>query len=388
MKKFVSRYLYAMIITLAIVNLVSCSDDDDDEIPRNQELEDIVTQYVNNTVIVTYKNMADASIELEKACIDLRTDRTNATKAKAATDAWIKTRVYWEQAEAFLFGPADLEGIDPHIDSWPLDKSELDALLADTQIMNQFDAKYATANLEDALLGFHAIEYILFRDATPRTDATDNELKYAVGVAGDLKLHCFLLEAYWAGTDKVSTEKQECIKDSKIKVKSNWGENMINAGLAGSTYKTQVDAVIEIIYGDKGCRGISNEVGAVKIVDPVDSGNVLDVESWYSWNSIADFQDNIRGIENSYMGGVSYGNNRNESKSIYNYVKTFNPELAEELKAKITETIGADGTTGIGTIPYPFRDHLTRSDTQKATDACLELCDVLTKVSTAIRNHN
>lgn len=380
MKKILHLPLFLMIACLWI--LASCSSDNDSSSTgTDATVKAILKQYVNNTIIVTYHNLADATANLENACITLQGSKTQANVDAAAT-VWVKARKYWEQSEAFLFGPATIRGIDPHIDSWPLDKTNLDNLLNNASIMSSFDASYATTNLNGGLLGFHALEYVLFRNGKSRsaTDITADELKYAVGVAGDLKLECVILEASWSGVSNISIDKQKLLSDNEIDISDNMGEQLINAGESGSQFTSQKQALLEILQGEKGCRGIANEVGNTKITDPVNSGNVLDVESWYSWNSKTDFQDNIRGVLNSVDGGVGYDNHRNESLSILSYLQNVDSSLAAKLLTAINETIGEDGKTGLGTIAYPFRNHLTKAENQKAIDACNNLVSVIDEV--------
>jgi len=380
-------HLPLLLFCVGALSLSSCkSDGNSSETPTDKTLKEILTQYVNNTVRITYHNLADASIELEKACETLQSNKTQ-TNVDSAAHAWVKARKYWESSEAFLFGPATIRGIDPHIDSWPLDKSQLDALLGNATIMANFNADYATNNLNGGLLGFHALEYVLFRDGASRSvsDISDNELKYAVGVAGDLKLQSVTLEADWSGEDNLSAEKQSLLKDKEVTVSENWGDQIMDAGESGSQYKTQKEAILEILQAEKGCRGIADEVGNTKITDPVNSGNVLDVESWYSWNSKYDFQNNIRGVLNSCDGGVDYDNKRDTKLSIISYVKSLDLAEGTKLETAITDAIGEDGKTGIGTIPYPFRNHLNKADTQKAIDACNNLVDVIDEVCVLIQ---
>ena len=47
---------------------------------------------------------------------------------------------------------------------------------------------------------------------------------------------------------------------------------------------------------------IADEVANGKISDPFNEKDTTLVESQFSFNSISDFQDNIRGIQNVYMG--------------------------------------------------------------------------------------
>lgn len=398
MKKFLKFPLYMALAATLTVNLSSCSDDDpapNTGIDNTEELEAILAQYVDNTVVPTYNRLADATITLEEACNTLYQHKVagTATQAdvQAVCDAWIDSRKFWEYSEAFLLGPATLQGIDPHIDSWPLDKTALDKLLVNAQIMEDLDASYITTNYgSGGLCGFHALEYVVFESGKAKEVAkiTLNESKYAYAVSGDLKLQCVILEAAWAGYDNISADKQDYLEEEDAVPDSNvdnWGEHFKNAGNAGSRYRTQIEAIVDLVKADKGCFGIANEVGDTKISDPVASGNVLDVESWYSYNSKTDFQDNIRGIQNVIMGGVS--DKRDESKSIYAYLKQKNSSLANELKAAIENCIGEDGKTGIGTIIYPFRDNLEPEKNEVAIASCQALRDKLSEVSTYLQEN-
>ena len=131
------KFNFSSSIALALLmtfSLGSCSDDNngnDDINPNLTVLENAVPLYVNNVVISTYKSLADKTIDLYDALAALKKDRTNAN-VKTAVDKWIETRDYWELSEAFLYGAAADFGIDPHIDTWPLDKSALISLLKNT----------------------------------------------------------------------------------------------------------------------------------------------------------------------------------------------------------------------------------------------------------------
>ena len=64
-------------------------------------------------------------------------------------------------------------------------------------------------------------------------------------------------------------------------------------------YKTQNQVLEEII--DNGLCNIANEVGTQKIGNPYREQDVYAVESWYSFNSLDDYENNIISIENSYL---------------------------------------------------------------------------------------
>lgn len=362
-KDFIKRGLPLVVAVLA---LMSCSDSKSDE-PQSTDTQKkaIITQYVNGVVVPTYRSLADRALELSDLCTQLRETPSQAL-VQQACDKWIEARKYWELSEAFLYGAAADYYIDPHIDSWPLQKNQLDNVLANTTLIAELDEDGASADgfatLGYGLLGFHAVEYVLFRDGHARNvgDISENELIYNAAVAEDLAWQTVRLEAAWAGLDNVSNAKRTILSDAELEPSTNYGDQMITAGLPGnSAYKTQLDAMIQILQG---ASDISDEVGNTKITDPVNSGNVLDVESWYSWNSIADFTDNLRSVRNAYYCSLD---GKVNSNSLAAYLSKNNPTVDTNLRAAIDEAINT-----VAAMPAPFRNHLTKAETQAAVDAC------------------
>lgn len=365
-----------MLVTLAGMTLgfAACSDSNDDPDPNQLDSKKtaIITQYVNGVVVPTYKSLADEANELAALCQQLRENPTQG-KVQECCDKWISARKYWELSEAFLFGAAADYNIDPHIDSWPLQKSQLDNILNNSSLIAALDEDGAGADafatLGYGLLGFHAVEYVLFRDGAARNvgDITERELIYNAAVAQDLANQTVRLEASWAGMNNISSAKRAILEEYELEPSFNYGENMIDAGKAGnSLYKTQLAAMEQILTG---ASDISDEVGNTKITDPVNSGNVLDVESWYSWNSIADFTDNIRSVRNAYYGSLDGTVNNN---SLAAYMNKVNASLDSNVRSAIDNAIKE-----VSGMPAPFRNHLSKTETQKAVDACNQLLDAL-----------
>ena len=365
-----------MLVTLAGLTLgfAACSDNNDDPDPNQLDSKKtaIITQYVNGVVVPTYKSLADEANELAALCQQLRENPTQS-KLQECCDKWISARKYWELSEAFLFGAAADYNIDPHIDSWPLQKSQLDNILNNSTLIAALDEDGAGADafatLGYGLLGFHAVEYVLFRDGAARNvgDISERELIYNAAVAQDLANQTVRLEASWAGLNNISSAKRAILEEYELEPSFNYGENMIDAGKAGnSLYKTQLAAMEQILTG---ASDISDEVGNTKITDPVNSGNVLDVESWYSWNSIADFTDNIRSVRNAYYGSLDGTINSN---SLATYMNKVNASLDSDVRSAIDNAIKE-----VSSMPAPFRNHLSKNETQKAVDACNQLLDAL-----------
>lgn len=384
MRIFLKCLSTAALAVVIVFSTVSCSDSEDNTGNENQEiLEKAVPQYVNNVVITTYKSLADETIDLYEALVALKANKTDANAQKAA-DEWIATRKYWELSEAFLFGAAADFGIDPHIDTWPLDRTALVSLLNNSEYLASMDSEdgpaWAGEKLGPSLLGFHGIEYILYANGNVKSAdlIKNNELIYAVAVAGDLRNQCIRLEAAWAGLDNVSTEKQKLIEKFELGVtmgnKSHYGADMINAGKAGSTYKTILDANEAII---EGCVTIADEVATMKIGKPHTGEDQNYLESPYSYNSRTDFVDNIKSIENAYLGGISTST---RGVSVSDYIKAIDPTLNTKVIDAITNAI-----VKIEAIPYPFDTNYSSTQAEAAMNACNELADILTEAKVALR---
>jgi len=386
-----------MYAALALIfAFASCSDDDDDDLDdtdKDKTFTEITKQYVNNTVITTYRSLADESIVLYNAAVALKANKTTEN-VKAVADSWVKARDYWELSEAWLYGPAGDFGIDPHIDTWPLDVNALEStILTNDEYIQKMAAAdgdvWAGKFFEDGLLGFHGIEYIIFEGGKTKdvSKISDKHLIYIVAVAGDLRNQCFRLEASWAGVDNVTAEKKAKIKelgfsttygsasDGKDEGRYPYGQAMLTPGLT-DLVRYSVDACETIL---EGCMTIADEVGSMKIGRPHTGSTAEDlnyIESPYSYNSKVDFVGNIKSIENAYLGGIE----GNRGASLSAYIKTVDPALDTEIKDAMTDAIAK-----INAIPYPFVDNFTSSEAGKAMDACNELEKILTKAKDALR---
>lgn len=375
-----AKFLSMAALVALSLGVVSCSDNNDDlEVKSVKEsaLEAAIDPYVENTVLPVYAEMADKAILLSDLCETMQTKHAAGTltsaDVKAAGEAWKASRKAWERSEAFLFGPAAQHNIDPHIDSWPLDKAAMDDLLADIRNGKKLDI---ANNFNYGLLGFHSVEYLLFElDASEENSLvhslnyTAEELAYLVTVANDLRDQCVLLEACWAGMDNISEAKRKILEDAELDYGEEYGWEMKNAGKAGSRFKSYQDAAEEVLQG---CIDIADEVGNVKIGRPNSASSEEDknyIESPYSLNSIEDFEDNIISIENSYIG------TRSGDKSISDYVKSKDAELDKRLRQAIS-----DSRAAIRAIPEPFAKNATCDAADNAVKMVgTDLVDVLTE---------
>lgn len=278
----------------------------------------VVENIVSNVIVPTYTQLADETEALENTLKGLTVNTITQEQINSACEDFKKARLYWERSEAFLGGAASDFDIDPTIDSWPLNRSLL---------LSYFNNGMNEEMLEDAtILGFHALEFILFRDGQPRkvaelqsNDTYKNfenisgakELAYAQTICALLKQRTFQLQVAWEGETAANASRVAVVKSAKLDYTTenglSYGENLIKAGISGSksTFPNLQAAISQLLSDDEGsCLAICAEVGSAKIANPFSSGDISYVESPYSYNSITDFRDNIRSIRNIWLGST------------------------------------------------------------------------------------
>jgi hypothetical protein len=279
-------------------------------------LRQVLTNLVSNVIVPTYTDLANDVEDLEKTLNGLTPSTITQAQIDKACADFKAARQHWERSEAFLGGAASDFSIDPTIDSWPLDRAEL---------LDYFKGGMK-AEIEDesTILGFHALEFILFRNGQNRkvaelqgNDTYTNfesvsgadELKYAQQVCKLLKERCFQLQVAWEGEKNPS--RVAVVKAAGLPYQTenglSYGENLTGAGQnSKSTFPSLKDAVAQVLSSDEGsCVAICNEVGTAKVANPFSAGDIAYVESPYSYNSITDFQDNIRSIRNVWFGSTN-----------------------------------------------------------------------------------
>jgi iron uptake system EfeUOB component EfeO/EfeM len=380
MKKLCKNAALIAASILLTANFSSCNKDpqDNTEEANKATKEAIVKQYLNHTVYPTYANLASEADKLVENLEALKENKTQAN-VNAATATFLEARHWWEMSEAFLFGAASDFGIDPHIDSWPLDEDAFNNLMGSPNMIAMLaddeDGTVAGEQLGNALLGFHGIEYILFRDGQPRNvnEINDDMMTYVLAVSRDLRNRCFQLEVSW--NENAPKAHKDLMEELEFNTTVNGGGNtygtsMIQAGQAGSTFTTFTNALEAIADG---CLDIADEVGTSKIGKPHTGEDPTYVESPYSQKSKTDFYDNITSIKNAYMGGME--GQRDESMSLHTYIGENNSELNSRVIVAIETAL-----LKIQTMKAPFVQYYADASAGEAMEACQNLSDVMAEV--------
>ena len=128
-------------LLLAFAFIAGCgSDEEDDEHDDHDHGEafdasTMLNDFANTVVLATYTDLDSKAGELLAAVKALEGDTSQANLEKAQ-QAWKATRTPWEQSESFLFGPVDTQGLDPALDSWPVDHVNLQSVLDSGDAVN------------------------------------------------------------------------------------------------------------------------------------------------------------------------------------------------------------------------------------------------------------
>ena len=344
----------AAIAAVVTAGFASCSSDDE----------------VNNSVV------SGTQAALDQACAD-----------------WKVARANWENTEAFLFGAADVYSIDPHTDTWPVAANDLAEVLRDEKAMSNLDNFIKTANA--GILGYHGLEYVLFRQGQPRQidQITNLEYNYICAVAKDLYYATSTLEAAWDSKES-NAERQKIAKEyvathlsinddgdqqGKLAGFQNFGKAFKNPGTGD--WETALDATREIISG---CRDIIGEVGDSKIGLPYTGEDATYIESPYAYNSIVDFYDNIVSCKNALYGQIN-ATTPNEKSLIYFCQNAGNAKLAAQANNVVSKLDNA--LAKIQAMKAPFALYFSDASCKVAIDALGELDDALGELDESLAGY-
>ena len=396
MKK-IKQFAMAFFLGAMSFGFTACSDDNngdgDFQLPdvsqatttinsSDLEMQKVSKTYVQDVIYPTYQALASNARTLYSAAHTLYSAAEAGTMTQsqidAACEAFKNTRREWERSEAFLYGSASDNELDPHIDSWPLDHDELEKALNNATLVAGFKgndpAKFVSDNNTyfQSVLGFHGMEFVLFRNGANRTvdalKANDteegmtsvkgiDELAFLQAVAADVRNITALLEFTWMGSAASSETKAVLSKASYVftPLRYNglpnngtmcYGQYLLSPS-ATTGYHSWQGTINQIFVG--GCSNICSEVADQKLGQAyrtaTGSGSDDDsrdyIESPYSHRSFIDYQDNIYSIKNTLYGTRDVNATTPVEHSILNLLKSMNYSGLNDLTTALNNAIQA-----------------------------------------------
>lgn len=317
---------------------------------------EMITNLTNDVIVSGYLSLSTKADAFHLATLTLINNPTEENLT-AAQQAWRDVRIPWEQGEAHIFGPVDALSIDPHLDTWPLNTSDLQALLAS---QSGFTAEQVKL-FNDDVQGFHTMEFLLFGDGVADNEKSISEMtalerEYLGATAEVFTEYAKSLSDAWTVSYDPSDSNSPAYKDLLLTPNND-------------VYASELGVVEELING---MIGIIDEVGNGKIAEPFGTSLTTTdtslVESQYSWNSLADFSDNIQGVQNVYRGEFVNGADK---QGLIDFVNAADSELASKIDEQINNAITAIKAIA-GDNNLPFRQAINDADARVRVQAAID----------------
>ncbi len=315
----------------------------------------VISEFTSKVVIPNYEQFSEKGTALNEA-IEAFVAAPSEDSLKAAREAWTAIRLSWEQTETFAFGPAGSLGLDGAMDSWPVNQTDIEKILAGTDPITP----ESVAQLQDTERGMHAIEYILFgTDANKAvSDFSDRETEFLTALAQDLDTAAATMLASW----QKGVEGQPAYET--VFAKAGEADNAV--------YPTTAAAAQELVTG---IIDSLTEVGEEKLEAPFKAQDTEGLESRFSAQTINDLTSNLQSAENGYLGEFPEANSKAES-SVSTYVAALDPKLDEKVKMQFEAADSA-----LNAVPTPLEKSLTdpaaAADIEAAIAAILAVKDTL-----------
>ncbi len=325
-----------ILLTLIAFNLASCKkskkEEEQEIAPINPSTlkTDILVDVSSNVIYATYTDLANKANTLNNSILTFSASPT-ASNLTNAQQAWKDVRSAWEQGEGFLFGPVSVNDIDPRIDTWPIDFARIDSVL--TNGPTTFDASYINS-LEESLKGFHPLEYFLYGKHSNVSQFTSREIDLMIALSDNLTTLCNQAKSSWDPS-----------------LTGNYTSIFNSAGPGNTIYQTQRAAYEEMVDA---MAGICDEVANGKITEPFVQQDPTKEESPFAHNSITDFTNNIKSVQNVYLGKYI-----SDGKGLEDLIKANNLSMDGQIKTKITNAI-----TALNNVTDPFGTAITTQQVQ------------------------
>jgi uncharacterized iron-regulated protein len=295
----------------------------------------VASNFADRVVIPTYQLLVQKTATLKKA-VDTFTSNPSDSNLKAAQKAWLEARSPWENGETFAFGPAESLGYDGDLDDWPVNQTDVTAIL---KSKDKFTPEYTAEKLQTTQKGFHTIELLLFGE--------NNQKKAAQFQPRELELLKALTTSFETTANNIEKSWSQGVNGQPP-----YRQILATAGTSSNTiYPTSKAAVEEIVQGMVGCL---DEVANEKIGKPLQTKQNIGFESRFSHNSLNDFKNNIRGVQNAYLGRITDGTA--SENSVSSLVAKTDSKLDRQVQQEMKVAIAA-----LEAIPSPIEPKINDS---------------------------
>ncbi len=313
------RLIVSFAATACVFGLTSCDDDD-----PSFYADEVVEHLVEDVILPTNADLLVSVERLYSACRALRESPTDNLQIVNAGQLWREARAFWTMSEAFAFGPAEEYKLAAELNAWPLDTEGVENLLASFNALSSSELNKQPADMR----GFHAVEYLLFRDGNARTqeELTTREREYLEASADLLASRIRQYAARWA---------------------SEPGFHLQLVGEDGSR-RNSAQLFIELTFGT--ITDLCRDIDEIRLKRPLETQDARNVESQFSHNSLNGIRNNLLGIQHLFRGSLSFGR---ETQGLTAWIDTRNRLVAQRLSVRISSA-----QTALDNVPFPLAERL------------------------------
>jgi putative iron-regulated protein len=325
---------------------VACGGDDETAAQRNlpASAAAAVATYAE-IVYATYQDTLSGAEELRQANAAL-VAAPSAANQTAAQQAWRAAREPYLQSEVFRFydGPIDNaeDGVEGFINAWPLDEQHIDyvqeepeaGIVNDPSVVIDADTlmqRNESPTETDISTGYHAIEFLLWgQDVSPTGPGQRPFTDYVSGPQGTAAHQDRRGQYLGTASDLLVEQLQQ--------VTAAWEPDVASNYRAAFEAREPAAALNDIMSGMTILSGF--ETGGERVQAALDSGDQEEEHSCFSDNTHRDMVQDVRGIQNVWLGRYTRPDTSVVSgTSLQSVIAAGDPALAAEVTTKIQESL-------------------------------------------------
>jgi putative iron-regulated protein len=291
-------------------------------------------------VLASYEDTLSAAQLLDSSIRELAADPSPA-RLSAARNAWLRAREPYLQTEVFRFYGGPIDDREGLLNAWPMDEMYIDYVADNPEagIINKTEQTIDAATLEslneqggeaNIATGYHAIEFLLWgQDAGPDTTGQRPATDYLDGgtASNQSRRRLYL------------TTISHMLVGHITGLRDSWAEGKANYRQQFESEPTK-ETLRRILTGMMILSGL--ETGGERLQTALDSGDQEDEHSCFSDNTHRDMIQDVKGIENVWLGAYVRPDGTSVSGTGINSVVAMkDAALAKRVTAAISASLAA-----------------------------------------------
>lgn len=337
------NYTYAAALA-CMVALSGCGSNDGDSGPKTEyDRQAMLANYADNLIIPGYQKFKTEAGEMASA-VTAFTTSPSATSLADARKEYLEAYLAWQEVSAYEFGPADEQLLRSNLNIYPTTTSQVENNISSGSYNLQ-----TTANM--SAKGFPALDYLLYGQASDAATvdqftASANRRKYLQDITNLIKEAADATHTAWTTGNTAKSFKET----GGTAVGSSIG-NLVNQ------FNFEVDLTKRAKVGFPSGRFSANT--------PVP--NI--VEAYYSNNSLALLERNIKALKATFMGQSAAGA---DGPGLDDYLNHVDAKYGDKnLSTAIIQQFDA-ALAAVAAVPAPLSQAVT-SNPQAVTKVYDEL---------------